>query len=170
MSKILPILSILILFSCDQLLQKKQMYSVEITSCLFKDGDFNRSEVTGNPLPIYMYVYENEFLIWEARLGKYRGIHNYDNSSVEDRIALISYNPEYNYRIEIRDEAIISEEKGYAKTWAKGFPFKPTLERLDVGNHGSQIGFKSVGIKTMDYRPNKKLKKYEQGSIGNIKL
>ena len=170
MNKILPILSILILFSCDKLLQNKQMYSVEITSCLFKDGDFNRSEVTGNPLPIYMYVYENEFLIWEARLGKYRGSHNYNNSSVEDRIALISYNPEYKYRVEIRDEAIISEEKGYDKTWAKGFPFKPTLERLSVGNHGSQIGFKSVAIERMDYRPNKRLKKYDQGSIGNIKL
>ena len=170
MSKILPILSILILFSCDKLLQNKQMYSVEITSCLFKDGDFNRSEITGNPLPIYMYVYENEFLIWKAKLGKYRGLHTYDNSSVEDRIALISYNPEYKYRVEIRDEAIVSEEKGYDKTWAKGFPFKPTLERLSVGNHGSQIGFKSVAIKRMDYRPNKRLKKYDQGSIGNIKL
>ena len=115
MSKILPILSILILFSCDNLLQNKQMYSVEITSCLFKDGDFNRSEITGNPLPIYMYVYENEFLIWKAKLGKYRGLHTYDKSSVEDRIALISYNPEYKYRVEIRDEAIISEEKGYDK-------------------------------------------------------
>ena len=56
MSKILPILSILILFSCDKVLQKKQMYSVEITSCLFKDGDFNRSEITGKPLPIYIGV------------------------------------------------------------------------------------------------------------------
>ena len=160
MSKILPILSILILFSCDKVLQKKQMYSVEITSCLFKDDDFNRSEITGKPLPVYMYVYESEFLIWEARLGKYRGLHKYDNSSVEDRIALISYNPEYKYRIEIRDKAIISEEKGYIKTWAKGFPFKPTLERLSVGNYGSQIGFKSVALKTMEYRPNKRLKKY----------
>ena len=106
-----------------------------------------------------MYVYENEFLIWKAKLGKYRGNHTYDKSSVEDRIALISYNPEYKYRVEIRDEAIISEERGYDKTWAKGFPFKPTLERLNVGNHGSQIGFKSVAIKTMEYRPNKKLKK-----------
>ena len=95
MNKILPILSILILFSCDKLLQNKQMYSVEITSCIFKDGDFNRSGITGNPLPIYMYVYENEFLIWKAKLGKYRGLHTYNKSSVEDRIALISYNPEY---------------------------------------------------------------------------
>jgi len=68
MSKLLPILSILILFSCDKLLQNKQMYSVEITSCLFKDGDFNRSNITRNPLPVFMYVYENEFLIWKAKL------------------------------------------------------------------------------------------------------
>ena len=73
---------------------------------------------------------------------------------------LISYNPEYKYRIEIRDKAIISDEKRHVKTWAKGFPFKPTLERLRVGNYGSQIGFKSVALKTMEYRPNKRLKKY----------
>ena len=86
------------------------------------------------------------------------GLHTYYNSSVEDRIALISYNPEYKYRVEIRDEAIISEEKEYDKTWAKGFPFKHTLERLNVGNHVSQIGFKSVAINKMNYRPNNRLK------------
>ena len=161
MSKFLPILSIIILFSCDKLLQNKQMYSVEITSSLFKDDDFNRSGITGNPLPIYMYVFENEFLIWKVKLCKYRGLHIYDKSSVEDRIALISYDPEFKYRVEIRDKAIISEEKGYNKIWAKGFPFKPTSDRLSVGNHGSQIGFKSGAIKTMEYRPNKILKKDE---------
>ena len=34
------------------------MYSVEITSCLFKDDDFNRSEITGAPLPITMELFE----------------------------------------------------------------------------------------------------------------
>ena len=43
----------------------------------------------------------------------------------------------------------------------KGFPFKPTLERLTVGDHGSQVGYKSVAIKKMEYRPNKILKKDE---------
>ena len=45
-----------------------------------------------------------------------------------------------------------------ARKNSKGFPFKPTLERLNVGNHGSQIGFKSVAIKEMSYRPNDRLK------------
>ena len=41
--------------------------------------------------------------------------------------------------------------------WAKGFPFKPSLERLSIGEHGSSVGFKSVTLKSMDYQPNKRL-------------
>ena len=100
------------------------MYSVEITSCLFKDDDFNRSEITGAPLPISMKLYEEGYLIWEVDLGKHRGSYRYDNSKVEDRIALIAYDPQFKYRIEVQDEAFISEERGYSRTWSKGFPFK----------------------------------------------
>ena len=135
------------------------MYSVEITSCLFKDDDYNRSEITGAPLPIMMELYEEGYLIWEVNLGKHRGTYRYDNSKVEDRIALIAYNPKFKYRIEIHDQAFISKEKGYSRTWAKGFPFKSSLERLNVGEHGSHVGFKSVALKTMDYQPNKRLGK-----------
>ena len=135
------------------------MYSVEITSCLFKDDDYNRSEITGAPLPIMMELYEEGYLIWEVNLGKHRGAYRYDKSTVEDRIALIAYNPKFKYRIEIHDQAFISKEKGYSRTWAKGFPFKSSLERLNVGEHGSHVGFKSVALKTMDYQPNKRLGK-----------
>ena len=135
------------------------MYSVEITSCLFKDDDYNRSEITGAPLPITMELYEEGYLIWEVNLGKHRGAYRYDNSTVEDRIALIAYNPKFKYRIEIHDQAFISKEKGYSRTWAKGFPFKSSLERLNVGEHGSNVGFKSVALKAMDYQPNKRLDK-----------
>lgn len=157
MRKIVVIIIFSCFFSCDQLLQRKQMYSIEITSCLFKDEDFNRSEITGGPLPITMELYEEGYLIWEARLGKHRGLYRYDNSKVEDRIALISYDPKFKYRIEVHDEAFISKEKGYSRTWSKGFPFKSTLERLNIGQYGSQLGFKSVALKTMDYRLNKRL-------------
>jgi len=133
------------------------MYSIEITSCLFKDDDFNRSEITGGPLPITMELYEEGYLIWEVDLGKHRGAFKYDNSKVEDRIALIGYDPQYKYRIEVHDEAFISKEKGYSRTWSKGFPFKPTLERLSVGEHGSNVGFKSVALNSMDYQPNKRI-------------
>ena len=135
------------------------MYSVEITSCLFKDDDYNRSEITGAPLPIMMELYEEGYLIWEVNLGKHRGAYRYDNSTVEDRIALIAYNPKFKYRLEIHDQAFISKEKGYSRTWAKGFPFKSSLERLNVGEYGSHVGFKSVALKTMDYQPNKRLGK-----------
>ena len=155
MRKILTLIICFSFFSCDQLLQRKQMYSVEITSCLFKDDDFNRSEITGGPLPITMELYEEGYLIWEVDLGKHRGAFKYDNSKVEDRIALIGYDPQYKYRIEVHDEAFISKEKGYSRTWSKGFPFKPTLERLSVGEHGSNVGFKSVALNSMDYQPNK---------------
>ena len=155
MRKILTLIICFSFFSCDQLLQRKQMYSVEITSCLFKDDDFNRSEITGGPLPITMELYEEGYLIWEVDLGKHRGAFKYDNSKVEDRIALIGYDPQYKYRIEVHDEAFISREKGYSRTWSKGFPFKPTLERLSVGEHGSNVGFKSVALNSMDYQPNK---------------
>ena len=89
MRKILTLIICFSFFSCDQLLQRKQMYSVEITSCLFKDDDFNRSEITGGPLPITMELYEEGYLIWEVDLGKHIGAFKYDNSKVEDRIALI---------------------------------------------------------------------------------
>ena len=157
MLKILTLIICFSFFSCDQLLQRKQMYSVEITSCLFKDDDFNRSEITGGPLPITMELYEEGYLIWEVDLGKHRGAFKYDNSKVEDRIALIGYDPQYKYRIEVHDEAFISKEKGYSRTWSKGFPFKPTLERLSVGEHGSNVGFKSVALNSMDYQPNKRI-------------
>ena len=157
MRKILTLIICFSFFSCDQLLQRKQMYSVEITSCLFKDDDFNRSEITGGPLPITMDLYEEGYLIWEVDLGKHRGAFKYDNSKVEDRIALIGYDPQYKYRIEVHDEAFISKEKGYSRTWSKGFPFKPTLERLSVGEHGSNVGFKSVALNSMDYQPNKRI-------------
>lgn len=157
MLKILTLIICFSFFSCDQLLQRKQMYSVEITSCLFKDDDFNRSEITGGPLPITMELYEEGYLIWEVDLGKHRGAFKYDNSKVEDRIALIGYDPQYKYRIEVHDEAFISKEKGYSRTWSKGFPFKPTLERLSVGQHGSNVGFKSVALNSMDYQPNKRI-------------
>ncbi len=157
MRKILTLIICFSFFSCDQLLQRKQMYSVEITSCLFKDNDFNRSEITGGPLPITMELYEEGYLIWEVDLGKHRGAFKYDNSKVEDRIALIGYDPQYKYRIEVHDEAFISKEKGYSRTWSKGFPFKPTLERLSVGEHGSNVGFKSVALNSMDYQPNKRI-------------
>jgi|TARA_Y100001968_G_scaffold74107_1_gene65520 hypothetical protein len=157
MRKILTLIICFSFFSCDQLLQRKQMYSVEITSCLFKDDDFNRSEITGGPLPITMELYEEGYLIWEVDLGKHRGAFKYDNSKVEDRIALIGYDPQYKYRIEVHDEAFISKEKGYSRTWSKGFPFKPTLERLSVGEHGSNVGFKSVALNSMDYQPNKRI-------------
>lgn len=157
MRKILTLIICFSFFSCDQLLQRKQMYSVEITSCLFKDDDFNRSEITGGPLPITMELYEEGYLIWEVDLGKHRGAFKYDNSKVEDRIALIGYDPQYKYRIEVHDEAFISKEKGYSRTWSKGFPFKPTLERLSVGEHGSNVGFKSVTLNSMDYQPNKRI-------------
>ena len=157
MRKILILIICFSFFSCDQLLQRKQMYSVEITSCLFKDDDFNRSEITGGPLPITMELYEEGYLIWEVDLGKHRGAFKYDNSKVEDRIALIGYDPQYKYRIEVHDEAFISKEKGYSRTWSKGFPFKPTLERLSVGEHGSNVGFKSVALNSMDYQPNKRI-------------
>jgi len=157
MRKILTLIICFSFFSCDQLLQRKQMYSVEITSCLFKDDDFNRSEITGGPLPITMELYEEGYLIWEVDLGKHRGVFKYDNSKVEDRIALIGYDPQYKYRIEVHDEAFISKEKGYSRTWSKGFPFKPTLERLSVGEHGSNVGFKSVALNSMDYQPNKRI-------------
>ena len=157
MRKILTLIICFSFFSCDQLLQRKQMYSVEITSCLFKDDDFNSSEITGGPLPITMELYEEGYLIWEVDLGKHRGAFKYDNSKVEDRIALIGYDPQYKYRIEVHDEAFISKEKGYSRTWAKGFPFKPTLERLSVGEHGSNVGFKSVVLNSMDYQPNKRI-------------
>ena len=157
MRKILTLIICFSFFSCDQLLQRKQMYSVEITSCLFKDDDFNRSEITGGPLPITMELYEEGYLIWEVDLGKHRGAFKYDNSKVEDRIALIGYDPQYKYRIEVHDEAFISKEKGYSLTWSKGFPFKPTLERLSVGQHGSNVGFKSVALNSMDYQPNKRI-------------
>ena len=159
MRKILTLIICFSFFSCDQLLQRKQMYSVEITSCLFKDDDFNRSEITGGPLPITMELYEEGYLIWEVDLGKHRGAFKYDNSKVEDRIALIGYDPQYKYRIEVHDEAFISKEKGYSRTWSKGFPFKPSLERLKVGEYGSNVGFKSVALKSMDYQPNKRLDK-----------
>jgi len=159
MRKILTLIICFSFFSCDQLLQRKQMYSVEITSCLFKDDDFNRSEITGGPLPITMELYEEGYLIWEVDLGKHRGAFKYDNSKVEDRIALIGYDPQYKYRIEVHDEAFISKEKGYSRTWSKGFPFKPTLERLSVGEHGSNVGFKSVALNSMDYQPNKRIDK-----------
>lgn len=157
MRKILTLIICFSFFTCDQLLQRKQMYSVEITSCLFKDDDFNRSEITGGPLPITMELYEEGYLIWEVDLGKHRGAFKYDNSKVEDRIALIGYDPQYKYRIEVHDEAFISKEKGYSRTWSKGFPFKPTLERLSVGEHGSNVGFKSVALNSMDYQPNKRI-------------
>ena len=157
MRKILTLIICFSFFSCDQLLQRMQMYSVEITSCLFKDDDFNRSEITGGPLPITMELYEEGYLIWEVDLGKHRGAFKYDNSKVEDRIALIGYDPQYKYRIEVHDEAFISKEKGYSRTWSKGFPFKPTLERLSVGEHGSNVGFKSVALNSMDYQPNKRI-------------
>jgi len=157
MRKILTLIICFSFFSCDQLLQRKQMYSVEITSCLFKDDDFNRSEITGGPLPITMELYEEGYLIWEVDLGKHRGAFKYDNSKVEDRIALIGYDPQYKYRIEVHDEAFISKEKGYSRTWSKGFPFKPSLERLSVGEHGSNVGFKSVALNSMDYQPNKRI-------------
>ena len=157
MRKILTLIICFSFFSCDQLLQRKQMYSVEITSCLFKDDDFNRSEITGGPLHITMELYEEGYLIWEVDLGKHRGAFKYDNSKVEDRIALIGYDPQYKYRIEVHDEAFISKEKGYSRTWSKGFPFKPTLERLSVGEHGSNVGFKSVALNSMDYQPNKRI-------------
>ena len=157
MRKILTLIICFSFFSCDQLLQRKQMYSVEITSCLFKDDDFNRSEITGGPLPITMELYEEGYLIWEVDLGKHRGAFKYDNSKVEDRIALIGYDPQYKYRIEVHDEAFISKEKGYSRTWSKAFPFKPTLERLSVGEHGSNVGFKSVALNSMDYQPNKRI-------------
>ena len=157
MRKILTLIICFSFFSCDQLLQRKQMYSVEITSCLFKDDDFNRSEITGGPLPITMELYEEGYLIWEVDLGKHRGAFKYDNSKVEDRIALIGYDPQYKYRIEVHDEAFISKEKGYSRTWSKGFPFKPTLERLSVGEHGSNVGFKSVALNSIDYQPNKRI-------------
>ena len=157
MRKILTLIICFSFFSCDQLLQRKQMYSVEITSCLFKDDVFNRSEITGGPLPITMELYEEGYLIWEVDLGKHRGAFKYDNSKVEDRIALIGYDPQYKYRIEVHDEAFISKEKGYSRTWSKGFPFKPTLERLSVGEHGSNVGFKSVALNSMDYQPNKRI-------------
>ena len=157
MRKILTLIICFSFFSCDQLLQRKQMYSVEITSCLFKDDDFNRSEITGGPLPITMELYEEGYLIWEVDLGKHRGAFKYDNSKVEDRIALIGYDPQYKYRIEVHDVAFISKEKGYSRTWSKGFPFKPTLERLSVGEHGSNVGFKSVALNSMDYQPNKRI-------------
>ena len=159
MRKTLVLITCLSFFSCDQFLQRKQMYSVEITSCLFKDDDYNRSEITGAPLPIMMELYEEGYLIWEVNLGKHRGAYRYDNSKVEDRIALIAYNPKFKYRIEIHDQAFISKEKGYSRTWAKGFPFKSSLERLNVGEHGSHVGFKSVALKTMDYQSNKRLDK-----------
>ena len=157
MRKILTLIICFSFFSCDQLLQRKQMYSVEITSCLFKDDDFNRSEITGGPLPITMELYEEGYLIWEVDLGKHRGAFKYDNSKVEDRIALIGYDPQYKYRIEVHDQAFISKEKGYSRTWSKGFPFKPTLERLSVGEHGSNVGFKSVALNSMDYQPIKRI-------------
>ncbi|RZP30233.1 hypothetical protein EVA23_03850 [bacterium] len=157
MRKTLVLIACISFFSCDQLLQRKQMYSVEITSCLFDDDDFNRSEFTGAPLPIRMELYEEGYLIWEVNLGKHRGAFRYDNSKVEDRIALIAYNPTFKYRIEVHDQAFISKEKGYSRTWAKGFPFKPSLERLSIGEHGSSVGFKSVTLKSMDYQPNKRL-------------
>ena len=157
MRKTLALITCLSFFSCDQLLQRKQMYSVEITSCLFNDDDFNRSEITGAPLPITMELYEEGYLIWEVDLGKHRGAFRYNNSKVEDRIALIAYNPKFKYRIEVHDQAFISKEKGYSRTWAKGFPFKPSLERLNVGEFGSNVGFKSVALKTMDYQSNKRL-------------
>ena len=157
MRKTLVLIACISFFSCDQLLQQKQMYSVEITSCLFDDDDFNRSEFTGAPLPIRMELYEEGYLIWEVNLGKHRGAFRYDNSKVEDRIALIAYNPTFKYRIEVHDQAFISKEKGYSRTWAKGFPFKPSLERLSIGEHGSSVGFKSVTLKSMDYQPNKRL-------------
>ena len=159
MRKILTLIICFSFFSCDQLLQRKQMYSVEITSCLFKDDDFNRSEITGGPLPITMELYEEGYLIWEVDLGKHRGAFKYDNSKVEDRIALIAYDPQFKYRIEVHDEAFISKERGYSRTWAKGFPFKSNLERLKVGEHGSQVGFKSVALTTMNYQPNERLDK-----------
>ena len=159
MRKTLALITCLSFFSCDQLLQRKQLYSVEITSCIFNDGDFNRSEITGAPLPITMELYEEGYLIWEVDLGKHRGLFRYDNSKVEDRIALIGYDPNFKYRIEVHDQAFISKEKGYSRTWAKGFPFKPSLERLNVGEHGSNIGFKSVPLKAMDYQSNKRLDK-----------
>ena len=157
MRKIFPIIICLSFFSCDQILQRKQMYSVEITSCLFKDDDFNRSEITGAPLPISMKLYEEGYLIWEVDLGKHRGSYRDDNSKVEDRIALIAYDPQFKYRIEVQDEAFISEERGYSRTWSKGFPFKSNLERLKVGDYGSEVGFKSVALKTMNYQSNKRL-------------
>ena len=157
MRKTLALITCLSFFSCDQLLQRKQMYSVEITSCLFNDDDFNRSEITGAPLPITMELYEEGYLIWEVDLGKHRGAFRYDNSTVEDRIALIAFNPKFKYRIEVHDQAFISKEKGYSRTWAKGFPFKPSLERLNVGEFGSNVGFKSVALKAMDYQSNKRL-------------
>ena len=86
MRKILTLIICFSFFSCDQLLQRKQMYSVEITSCLFKDDDFNRSEITGGPLPITMELYEEGYLIWEVDLGKHRGAFKYDNSKVEDNV------------------------------------------------------------------------------------
>jgi len=159
MRRIFATIICLSFFSCDQLLQRKQMYSVEITSCLFKDDDFNRSEITGGPLPITMELFEEGYLIWEVDLGKHRGSHRYDNSKVEDRIALIAYDPQFKYRIEVHDEAFISKERGYSRTWAKGFPFKSNLERLKVGEHGSQVGFKSVALTTMNYQPNERLDK-----------
>ena len=157
MRKTLALITCLSFFSCDQLLQRKQMYSVEITSCSFNDDDFNRSEITGAPLPITMELYEEGYLIWEVDLGKHRDLFRYDNSKVEDRIALIAYNPKFKYRIEVHDQAFISKEKGYSRTWAKGFPFKPSLERLNVGEFGSNVGFKSVALKAMDYQSNKRL-------------
>ena len=148
MRKPLVLIACISFFSCDQLLQRKQMYSVEITSCLFDDDDFNRSEFTGAPLPIRMELYEEGYLIWEVNLGKHRGAFRYDNSKVEDRIALIAYNPTFKYRIDVHDQAFISKEKGYSRTWAKGFPFKPSLERLSIGEHGSSVGFKSCLLYT----------------------
>ena len=121
MSKILPILSILILFSCDKLLQKKQMYSVEITSCLFKDGDFNRSEITGNPLPIYMYVYENEFLIWKAKLGKYRGSTPMINRVSKTELLLYHIIPNINIELKYGMRPLYQRKKDMIKHGQKDF-------------------------------------------------
>ena len=62
------------------------MYSIEITSCLFKDDDFNRSEITGAPLPITMELFEEGYLIWEVDLGKHSVSHRYYNSKVDSPI------------------------------------------------------------------------------------